>query len=160
MPSASTSHTDSGHESTAPIAHAMTAMTTPSVMKMPKIAACLAPIERITPISRVDSSTLIDIVPVSPITPTAASSDAMITRNATRMPSWLAIVSFWALWVCEPEIGERRVVEPPLELVGNAHPARRADVLGRLHEHASDRAVRRRRASRASSVTNATGPIS
>ena len=102
VPSASTSHAESGHDSSAPSPHAMSAITTPSVMKMPKIEPWLAPIERMTPISRVDSSTLIVIVPVSPMTPTIDSSAAMITRNVTRMPSWLAIVSFQAICVSDP----------------------------------------------------------
>ena len=65
----------------------MSATTTPSVMKMPKIEPCDAPIERMTPISRVDSSTLMVIVPVRPITPTIDRMVAMMTRNVTRMPS-------------------------------------------------------------------------
>ena len=45
-----------------------------------------------TPISRVDSSTLMLIVPDRPMPPTATSSDAMITRNTTMMLSESLIV--------------------------------------------------------------------
>ena len=51
--------------------------TTPSPTKMPATTGDVAPMARITPISRPRSITLMDIVPARPMPPTAAVRTAI-----------------------------------------------------------------------------------
>ena len=74
-----------GKESRAASTKLIDPMIIPSKSTDLMICQSMAPIERITPISRVRSSTFMPIVPVSPMLPTTAVSSAMMSRKLIRM---------------------------------------------------------------------------
>ncbi len=59
---------------------------------------------RMTPSSRVRSSTLIATVPVSPSPPTSVSSATMISSTTSRMLNWY--------WICEMAVSNVKVLAP------------------------------------------------